>query len=267
MNMKLKLAAALFAATLALSVKAQPVTNAIDNAGNYGSWGNYQSSSSQANSGTGLGNWTFANTAGGNQGENGSFVGGSGNINSGNGNAWGLYANSGQTANASTPFTAGALTAGQTLSLQMQNTSINSGGTVGFSLWNNFGQNVFEFYIIGFGSGNYNINVWQNAMTGNQIETGVNYTTGPLTLDFSMLAGNAWSFSIYEGNTLEQTLTSSVDGDLWSTISQARLFDYNSGGGNNVYFNNLEIVTAPEPTTGLLLASGLGVFYLIRRRR
>lgn len=263
----------LFPALLGVSVQAQ-TTIATDSAGNYSSWGSPAGSATVANGGTGFGTWTFANTAGGNGSENGSFLGGSAqlgqgaNINSLSGNSWGLYANSGQTAEAYMPFSEGNLTAGQTFSLQMQNNDINTGGTVGFSLWNNLNQSVFEFYFTGGGSA-YNINVWQNSSTGNQIATSVGYTSSPLTLDFTLGVDNAWQFSIYEGDTLEQTLNSGTDGDLWDNVSQVRLFNYNSGSGSsdNVGFNNADITSTPEPSTlALGSLSGLAFLFVIRRR-
>ena len=274
MNSKISSVYFSFMAFLSFSVQAQ-ITNAYDNAGNYssGQWGSTSSSATFANRGFGFGTWTITDSAGGNSGENGSFLGGSAqisqaqNINSGNGDAWGLYANSSQTAAAIAPFSEGNLSVFQTFSVQMQNNDIQTGGTVGFGLQNSSGQNVFEFYFVGGGSF-YDINVWQNASTGNQIASTVGYTSGPMTLDFTLEPGDGWLFSIYEGNTLKQTLTSVADGDLWSSVSQARLFDFNSGSGsqNNVYFNNLEIV--PEPSALAVFGlSGLMMSFVVRRRR
>jgi hypothetical protein len=267
---KIASAIATFAVALSLSVQAQIV--ASDNAGNYSSWGSNLGSTTQASQGTGFGSWTIGNTAGGNGGENGSFLGGSAqvsqpqNINSGNGNSFGLYANSGQTASAIAPFQEGNLQAYQTFSIELQNNDIQTGGTVGFGLQNSSGQNVFEFYFVGGGSF-YDINVWQNAITGNQIASTVGYTSGPMTLDFNLFSGNSWAFSIYEGATLEQTLTSTADGNLWSSVSQARVFNANSGSGspNNFYFNDVQIV--PEPATLALFGiSGLTLLAFRRRK-
>lgn len=255
---------------------APPVSHAglivSDNAGNYTSWGSTATSSTQsaATGSTGIASpgWTFDNPAN-TPSQSGSFLGSSANINSSSGNSWGLYANSGQTADAFASFSAGSLQAGQQLSVQMQNTGIATGGSVGISLRNSSGQNVFEFYFNGGGS-QYNINVWQNAGTGNQIATTVGYTSGPLTLNFNQQSAGGWSFDVYSGNTLDQTLSSSsTSTTLWSSISQIRFFDYNSGGGNNVYFNNLAVV--PEPVTlalpifgGLVLTAGLSRRFLSR---
>ena len=233
---------------------------AADDAGNYTSWGSTASSAGQsaAAGSTGISGWTYYNPAN-NGSQSGSFLGSSANINT-SGKSWGIYANSGQTASAVASFSQGSLQAGQQLSVQMQNTSINSGGSVGISLRNSSGQNVFEFYFNG-GDTHYDINVW-NSSTGNQMATSVGYTSGAMTLNFNQQSGGGWSFDIYTGGTLAQTLSPSTSGTLWSDISQIRFFDYNSGGGNNVYFNNLQVV--PEPVTlalpifaGLLVTAGL----------
>src|SRR4051812_34743929 len=110
--------------------------NASDNAGNYGGvWA--------GNQGTGWGGaWVFTDSA-----NSGHFIGdstlnagGSGGINTG-GDAWGLFANSGTTAEAIRPFS-GALSVGQTFSLQIDQGFQQGGSTVGFGLQNSTGQNL-----------------------------------------------------------------------------------------------------------------------------
>lgn len=238
-----------------------------DSAGNYSSWGSTATSASQgAGSGSvGVSGWTYSNTTGSSS-DSGSFLatGNQTSISSGNGNAWGLYANGGYTANAVASFSGGNLLAGQTLSIQMQNNSIAAGGSVGFSLYNSSGHPVLEYYFNGGGS-DYNINVWQNSSTGNQISTTFGYTSGAQTLSFTQLSNNGWSFSI-NGT---QYGSSSTDGNLYDSIDAIRFFDYQSGGGGNVYFNNLQVV--PEPVnvalgcfTGLFVAGGLVRFLVCR---
>ncbi len=229
-----------------------------DNAGNYSSWGSYQGSATQPSSGTGFGSWTFANTAGGNQNQNGSFLGSSANINSGN-VSWGLYANNGQTANAIAPFQGGALSAGQQLTLLMQNNGIQNGGTVGLSLRNSSQQNVLEFYFVG-GQSTYTLNAYSAAGVGNAVSTGVGWTSGGLALSYSQGAGNSWSFSLrpLANNGSTVTFSSATLGNLWNSISEVRFFNANAGNGSgfDLFFNNLEVV--PEPATwGLLSACGL----------
>lgn len=271
MNCLPKYALCAFAATLSLSARSQTVV-ASDNAGNYTSW------PQAANNGTGFGNWSYNNTIP-NGGFSGQFLGASCNINSGSGNAFGFYANSAASAEAqaTAPFSEGSLTANQTFSIQMQNNGItDDGGQVGFSLQDSSGDNIFQFYFNG-GQSDYYLNVYTAEATPVQISTGVGYTSGAMTLDFTQGSGDAWSFSFYEGSTLETTLNSSGTGDsLWAnTISQADLYSLNGGstrtmGDNgNLFFNNLQITApVPEPSTLALCGiSGLTTLFFFRRRR
>ena len=215
MKAKLSAMAAVVAALASMSACAQ-VTNAIDSANNYSSW------PQAGNNGTGFGNWSYNNTQpnGGFSGEflGSSYTGNGGGLNSANGNAFGFYANSGTFAEAQAiaPFSAGALTANQTFSVQMQNHFIgDTGGQIGFNLQNSSGNNIFQFYFNG-GASDYYINVWTGIAAGIQIDAGVGYTSSPLTLDYSQGSGNSWAFSILEGNTLLATLTSASTGDsIW----------------------------------------------------
>lgn len=271
MKPKIQILVAVMTALVSIPASAQVV--ASDSANNYSSW------PQTANNGFGLGNWTYNNTTP-NGGYSGEFLGTSytangGGINSANGNAFGFYANSGTYAEAQAiaPFAAGSLTANQTFSVQMQNHFIgDSGGQEGFNLQNSSGNDIFQFVFNG-GSSDYYLYVWTGIGTSVQIDTTVGYTSGPLTLDYSQGLGDTWSFSIYEGNTLENTLTSASTGDLiWQNgISQVDLFSLNGGDlGNqndNVYFNNLTVTTVPEPSSVLLGLSGLAVLVAVRRRK
>jgi hypothetical protein len=247
-------------------------TVASDNAGNYSSW------PQTANNGTGFGNWSFNNTTpnGGFSGEflGSSYTGHGGGLNSGSGNAFGFYANSGTYANASAtaPFSAGALTANETFSVQFQNDNIGDvGGQEGFNLQNSSGNNLFQLYFIG-GLSDYYIKVWTSLSTGVQVDTGVGYTSGPLTLQYQQGAAGAWTFSLLEGATTEATLSSVSTGDtIWQNgISQVDLYNQNGGDlsnqNDNNYFNNLQVTVTPEPTT-LALSAVSGLVLLALRRR
>jgi len=247
--------------------------NASDSANNYSSW------PQTANNGTGFGNWSYNNTTpnGGYSGEflGSSYTGNGGGINSANGNAFGFYANQGNyaEAQATAPFSAGSLTAYQTFSVQMQNHFIgDSGGQEGFSLQNSSGNDILQFYFNG-GSSDYYLNIWTGISTSMQVDTTVGYTSSPLTLDYSQGSGDTWSFSIAEGGSTVATLSSTTTGDLlWeNAISQVDLYSVNgsdSGDQNdNVYYNNLSVVTTPEPSSVVLGAAGLATLLLLRRRR
>jgi hypothetical protein len=278
MNSTSKYALSAFAAMLSVSAQSQTVINASDNAGNYSAW------PQAASSGSGFGNWSY-NNATPNGGFSGEFLGTSytangGGINSGTGNAFGFYANQGANAEAQAiaPFSAGSLTANQTFSVQMQDHSItDNGGQEGFSLQDNSGNNIFQFYFNG-GASDYFLNVWTGIATGVQVDSGVGYSSGPLTLSFTQGSADAWSFAIYEGSTLTATLSSVSTGDsLWNnTISQVDMFSLNGGSArtmgdnDNLYFNNLQVsspAAVPEPSTLVLCGlSGLAALAVIRRR-
>lgn len=232
---------------------------AVDNAGNYTSWANGN------NLGSGFGAWALSGSANsgfflGNSANNGSSP--SGNINT-SGQAWGLYANSGTLASAVRPFTGGSLAAGQQFHIQMDNGSIQTGGTVGFGLQNSSGQNRFEFYFVG-GSSSYTINIG-----GTTINTGISFTDDGLSLVFSQNSANGWALDV----TPAGGSTSQFSGTLAaSDISQLRLFNFNagSGGTRDAFYNNIQVV--PEPANvalgafGLLLLAG-GVWRQVRSAR
>lgn len=221
---------------------------ASDNAGNTAYNDGWQNGD---NGGSGFGAWTFSNTSGDGS-QNGAFrssaTGGNqtGSQVSSGGSSWALYANSGQTANATRSFNGGALAVGQQLSLKMDNGWINNGNSVGFSLLNSSGANRFEFYFAG-GNGAYTLN---QVGIGNL--TGPGYTDSGLSVIFSQLAGNNFGLQVQVlgGSTYNYNGVLSA-----SDISQIRFFNYSAGGGDNYnfYFNDLAVV--PEPTN-----VALGIF-------
>jgi hypothetical protein len=226
---------------------------AIDDAGNYtAAW--------SGNGGSGFGAWSFSNTSE-NGGENGSFLattGGNPDLSIATSEkGWGLYANSGQTANAFRSFTGESLGTGQSFIVRMDNGSVADGGVVGFGLQTSAGVNRFEFYFVG-GQSNYKINVG-----GVETTTSVPFTSSGLTLEFQQTAANNFNFIINGGTPITGTLAA-------SDIGQARFFDFNSGGGNNVYFNSMEVTPVPEPSnTALATFAGMvcaaAVFRRMRR--
>lgn len=271
------IATALLGSLSSLPLLAQTVTIASDNAGNYSTWPG--GSSTLANNGTGFGSWAFNNSQP-NGGFSGQFLGGSystgGGINSGSGNAFGFYANSGNYAlsQATLPLLEGAMTSGQTFSVQMQNHFIgDDGGQEGFNLQNSSGNDILQFYFNG-GASDYYVNIWTSSGTSAQVDTLVPYTASPLTLNYTQGSGTSWTFAILEGSTTMATLTSAGTGDaIWQAgISQFQLFSQNGGdSGNqndNVFFNNPQVTAVPEPTTVALGgASGLALLYYLRRRK
>jgi len=219
------------------------------------------------NGGTGFGAWTLTGPTNTSQG--GFFIGnsknngdddgnGDGDINTTGDKAWGLYANSGQTASAVRSFSS-ALSVGQSFSLRMDNGWIDSGGTVGFGLQNASNTNRFEFYFVG-GASKY-----QRNDSGGVQNTTLDFTDGGLTIVFTLTGTNTYTATVtayYDSGTSPQTDTFS--GTLLNSgaIEKLRVFNYNagSGGAHDAFFNSIAV---PEPAALSLLAlSGM----LLRRR-
>ena len=252
-----------------MTIAGYAASSASDNAGNYaGNW--------TGNLGSGWGGaWAF--TDNGNGSQSGHFIGDSttngtspsGGINSPADGAWGLYANSGATSDATRPFS-GSLSVGDTFSIQIDQGFQDGGSTVGLGLQNSSGQNLFEIYYIGGDS----VNSWKiNSAAGQQnLSPSVGFSTDGFNLSFTLQPSNMFTgtFSDMHGNSanFNGTLTTETGGE---GISQVRLFNANAGSGNsnNLFFNNMAIVAVPEPSTVALLAGPalLGAWFFIRRRR
>ncbi len=155
-----------------------------------------------------------------------------------NGEAWGIYANSGDSASAVRPFDA-VLTTGDHFYLQMDNGSIGVGGTVGFGLQNSSGANLVEFFFVG-GTSNYTLND-----AAGTTDTGIGFTDEGLALRFDLTGANTYRLVV----TLVETGSSStfygtlINPGTGQAVSQVRLFNANAGngGGNDVFFNGLRI--------------------------
>ena len=260
--------------TLKLVMAAAPASDQAGNApyepGN--TWANAQ------NGGVGFGAWTLTS------GTNSGFLMGSssanGNGSSGNidtaGTSWGMFANSGDTASAVRPFTAGGpnasaqLAVGESISLAMDNGFIQNGGSAGFSLQNGQGADRFSFFYLGGDS------VDSHKIIVNGTQFNLNPVI-PLTTDvfsnitFTLGASNTWSLSVTENGGGTNTYSSASFANLpASNITRIRLFDANAGSGtsNNVYFNSLAIAV-PEPSVVslLIVPVALATWFYIRRRR
>lgn len=220
------------------------------------------------NGGSGFGAWTLSGPT--DLGQGGFFIGDStenggsgtgqpgqsGGINTA-GVSFGMYANSGQTADARRPL-GGDLGVGQTFTFQIDNGYLNNPGSDGISLL--AGANArFEFYFNG-GDANYTINDASGAHS-----SGIGYTDGGLTLEFTPTSVSTYILNVTPVGGSTSTFTGSMLGaPSLADIDTFRAFDYNSSNGTpgNFYVNNLSV---PEPASlGLLMVGGLG---LLRRRR
>ena len=266
---KLALGLIALSTSAALSYAAAPAFDSAADATYNDGW------QSTDNGGSGFTTWTLSapgatNSTGGFIVESSSLNGSgtSGNIDTA-GRSLGIYANSGIVGTANRSFTAGGsnglsiLDAGQTFSLTLDNGFIATNSSVGFNLLNAAGTDRFTFQFVGGqNGGNYVYNIGD----GNNITTGVGFTTNGLTLSFTQLINNGFSFSITpnggSATVINGTLTA-------SDISQFQLFNSNAGSGssNNAYFNSFQVV--PEPSSLALLGGPaiLGAWFYLRRRR
>lgn len=241
------------------------------------STGHAQATIVSVNAGTnGTTGWTFSNTSGVGA-ENGNFIGTAGST--AMGTSWGLYANSGQTADMTYSFASAlqaatglsTLPVGGTVEIQLSLGFINLGGTVGISLQNSSGTNRFETFYIG----NDPTDAFKLIDAGGQENiTGVNTSyaesnwplnTNFQTILFTQLAGNTYSLA-FDGVGVTNTNLNLTASD----ISQIRFFNFNAGtgSGNNQYTNNLVVV--PEPGSFVIIGAGLALACLRRltsRRR
>lgn len=219
------------------------------------------------NGGSGYQPWSFVGQENG-SGFGGGFIAsspGSPNISIGS-PSFGVYGNGGGVGGAARPLST-ALPVGYTLSLDMDNQSIDNGGTVGFSLQNAAGNNLAEYYFVG-GQSNYTVNA------ANVSGTTPGFTSDGLRLSFTLTSANSFSLSIDQlsnGPGVDNTVTGNLLSNADQSIARLRLF--NANGGPDVYFNHIVLSVVPEAGSfalgGVIIAS-LGIFSCIRtfyRRR
>lgn len=266
-TLKLKTWTITFAASVGFLLCAplsQAASLAVDNAANYGGGNPWVDGS---NGGTGFGNWSFSS---GNPpaafwylGDSTTNGGGGSGINTG-GQAWGMSIG-GNIMDAVRPFSVGganassSLAVGQGVELSFDNGFIASGGVVGFNLMSGT-MSRFDFYFTG-GLSNYSV---VGASTQNTI---AGFTDGGMNLRFNLTGADTFSFTIDFLGGGTETFTGTLGGSPGTGIDNIRLFNFNGdyGASNNQYFNSLAIV--PEPSVVTLLAAGLVLLWVLRRRR
>lgn len=200
-----------------------------------------------SNGGTGFGAWSFATSGGG-----GRYLGGTGL----GATTFGLFAGGtgGNNSSATRPFT-GALTAGQTFSIDLgHSSSIANGGEVGLNLLDG-GSPVFTLKFVGGGS------FWQLNNGGSDFNSTQGYAANtPLSFSFTYNGGSSYSYTFGASSGVNHTATSTI-----SNITAVKVFSNAQGGGENTGANNAAIV--PEPASlGLVLMSGIGLLAIRRRR-
>ncbi len=205
-----------------------------------GSWTN------GANGGTSFGAWQLS--SGANQGF---YVGNSDNNGGGGGpginctnsssgiQAWGIWANSGATAQAIRPFTGGMIS-GEVFDIDFDTGYLNSSGgnnaSQGFGLQDSSSVNRFELYFTA-GASDYYI----HDARGYGQDTGLGWTDGGLSVAFTLTGSNTYSVTIKRlVNGVSTNISGTLTGTVNNAISQVRCFHYNpaGGGGSTDFFVN-----------------------------
>ena len=177
------------------------------------------------------------------------------------GESFGLYANSGQVAEAVRPFN-GPLVTGDLFEVNIDTGFVDSGGTVGLALQNAAGANLVEFFLIG-GDSNYTVNDADGPMT-----TSVPFTQEGLSLDFTLTDADSYELNIFSFDGDTDTVTGDLIGNADQAVTRLRLFNANAGAGDdhNFFANSLAITPVPEPVTVLGGVSLLSLVVLRRRK-
>lgn len=227
---------------------------ASDNAGNYTAWTN------NSNGGTGFGPWTLQTTgpnAGHFLGLSTGNAGGSGGIREGN--SWGMWANSGDTAEAFRPLTGGALGVGQAFLVDMDNGWIESGRSVGWGLQNSSGGNLFEFGFTGGGS-----TYWIND-SDSGYDTGISFTGDGLRFRLTLTGTGSYALQVISGSSTSVFNRTLASGGGDQGIVRFHAWNYSAGSGSNydAFWDNMAVI--PEPGTWVL--AGIGVVSCVALRR
>jgi len=205
--------------------------------------------SSADNGGSGFGSWTLNAGGGG-----GRYIGATGQ---GASPSFGLFSggnNAGDFSTATRGFTGGALSTGQTFTIDLGNTGVDLGapGQIGLNLQDG-GVTVFALKFIGGGTN------WLLNDGGSDFSAGQGFAADTsLSFSFTYEGGSSYSYEFGSGSG-----TSFIASNTISGIDGFELYSSRQGGGENFGSNNIAIV--PEPTVALL--GSLGVIGLLRRRR
>lgn len=231
-----------------LAASSNAATNGTWNGTNGGSW-----------SGSQLQGWTSVSTPA----TSGSYNAGTiANMTTG---AWSLWSETNQS-QSRWDFAGGALSTGQSFSMDWRNNSIASGRTITLSLRRSDGTEAFGFRFLGGGT-NYEIKgdgTWFVEDSGTS-----GYQNTAINLQFDLISVNTYVFTATRKSDNFQMLqtgtyglggTSGLGLTYFEVYNDARLV-----GTSDLNFNSITVI--PEPSTAALLGLGLGAFALLRRRK
>jgi sugar lactone lactonase YvrE len=151
-------------------------------------------------------------------------------INSASGNALGIYG--GTSGDTTLTRTFNALTAGQAVSIDMDNGDVESGKKVGFSLETPAGADVLQFYFLG-GQSNYKFN------DGTERDTGIPFQRTGVRVQFMLTSSTTYTLAVTPCGGSTSYFNYAYSG----SIAKLKLFNQNATGGNNhnAYFNRFII--------------------------
>lgn len=179
--------------------------------------------------GTGFSSWTMS--YGGNTG---TFIGSVNSQINTSDESWGMWAVEG-TMEAVRSFDTSPAS-GDRISIKMDNGSINTGKSIGLGLRNGSGENLVEFYFVG-GSSDYVLDDNAGA-TG----TGVAYTTQGLLLEIEITSSTTFDIKVTDLNSTSVTTLSNRSFKApggGQVINEIRLFNFEAGSNNDLFFNDL----------------------------
>jgi len=203
------------------------------------------------NGGTGFGAWTLATT-----GDGGTYIGGTGQ----GPDSFGFFANDG-TSTAARDFTGGALSVGDTFSVDLGHTTgIASGIDIGINLLDDT-STVFTLKFVGDQSD------WLLNDGGTDFGAGQAYAAD-ISISFTFtyeggVGNNSYSYTFGTGGTGSGTSFTATS--TLSNITGFQLFNNGQGAGENFGANNLSVV--PEPGTFALIAGIFGMVFVAMKRR
>ncbi len=219
--------------------------------------------------------WTCTFTPGGTNGMgdsgadgSGSYYGSQANL----GNAWQMYSyqndgvGNGGSAYANTTFGGGALTLGQTVSINFNMRAVdpasgtNAAGQVGLSLLNGSGKAI-TFYIYGGAPGGNYLYTDAGSTAATAGSMGYQYQNA-MHVSFTLTGPSSYSASVIATNGAG---SDSWTGTFAGSLVGMQVFNMAGGNGSDVGFNNLAVV--PEPGTLALVAGGLVTLLGYRFRR
>ncbi len=244
---------------------------AADDASAYGGGWN-----TGTNFGTGFLPWVLTNNNGSGGGFAGSFIGSGTGIDTSS-KVFGLYANQGTSQEFSAAYRSlsNNLALGSVFKMKQANSSIDTGGYMGVALRSTTNiststneafiiepDTAFAFYFIG---GNNNYSIYDGAGVA---DSGIPFTFNGLSLEFAPLSGNTYRLVVKSADgtsTLQSYSPAPLAGNAGggTPISTFVGFNFHTGGGQNAYFNSINVSsTSLVPPTIINVSPANGAIYV-----